>query len=119
MAPMLPGNELLSATSTGNDDAAIRQIRAAVDNCHIAALPVTFRTTEEHPTFFNLPDDDPHCACHSPHGRPFPTALDPLYVNRYEIREFAEEAWKLGSVQSDLGARAANDKHNAGRHPAN
>ena len=74
----------------------IRQIRAAVDNCHIAALPVTFRTTEEHPTFFNLPDDDPHCACHSPHGRPFPTALDPLYVNRYEIREFAEEAWKLG-----------------------
>lgn len=74
----------------------IRRIRAAIDNCHIAALPVTFRTTEEHQTFFNLPDDDPHCACPSPHGRPFPTALDPLYVNRYEIRAFAEEAWKLG-----------------------
>jgi betaine-homocysteine S-methyltransferase len=31
----------------------------------------------------------------SPHGRTFPTALDPLYCNRYEIRKFAEEAWKL------------------------
>ena len=30
------------------------------------------------------------------HGRPFPTALDPKYVNRYEIRAFAEEAWALG-----------------------
>lgn len=73
----------------------IHRIREAV-SCHVAALPVTFRTTEEHQTFFNLPDDDPHCGCPSPHGRPFPTALDPLYVNRYEIRAFAEEAWKLG-----------------------
>ncbi|MCH9705435.1 MAG: homocysteine S-methyltransferase family protein [Proteobacteria bacterium] len=63
---------------------------------HLAALPVTFRTNEEHQTFFNLPDDDVHCACPSPHGRPFPTALDPLFVNRYEIRAFAEEAWQLG-----------------------
>ena len=73
----------------------IRQIRAEVSG-HIAALPVTFRTTEKHQTFFNLPDNDPHCGCPSPHGRPFPTALDPLYVNRYEIRAFAEEAWNLG-----------------------
>lgn len=73
----------------------IRQIRDEVGG-HIAALPVTFRTTAEHQTFFNLPDESPHCACHSPHGRPFPTALDPLLINRYEIREFAEEAWGLG-----------------------
>ena len=63
--------------------------------CHIGALPIPFRTSEEHPTFFNLPDDD-SCTCPSPHGRTFPTALDPLYCNRYEIREFAKEASKLG-----------------------
>ena len=32
----------------------------------------------------------------SPHGRPFPTALDPLYCNRYEIGSFAKEAYGLG-----------------------
>lgn len=73
----------------------IREIRKAV-SCHVAALPVTFRTHEAQQTFFNLPDEDPHCGCPSPHGRPFPTALDPLYINRYEIRAFAEEAWQLG-----------------------
>jgi betaine-homocysteine S-methyltransferase len=30
------------------------------------------------------------------HGRPFPTALDPLYCNRYEIGAFAKEAYGLG-----------------------
>ncbi len=72
----------------------IREIRQAVD-CHLAALPVPYRTTEEQPTFFNLRDDH-GCTCPSPHGRAFPTALDPLYVNRYEIRAFAEEAWNMG-----------------------
>lgn len=71
----------------------IREIRKAV-SCHVAALPVTFRTTDDHPTFFNLPDNN-GCNCPSPHGRTFPTALDPLYVNRYEIRQFAEEAHSL------------------------
>ena len=36
------------------------------------------------------------CRCPSPHGRPFPTALDPLYCNRYEIGAFAKEAYGLG-----------------------
>ena len=72
----------------------VRKIRDAV-GCHVAALPVTFRTTEEHQTFFNLPDNN-GCTCQSPHGRPFPTALDPLRTNRYEMRAFAEEAWKIG-----------------------
>ena len=72
----------------------LREVRAALSG-HVAALPVTFRTTPEHQTFFNLPDDN-NCACPSPHGRPFPTALDPLRCNRYEIRAFAEEAWKMG-----------------------
>jgi betaine-homocysteine S-methyltransferase len=32
----------------------------------------------------------------SPHGRTFPTALDPLYANRYEIGAFAADAAELG-----------------------
>ncbi len=71
----------------------LKDIRDAV-RCHVAALPVPYRTTPEQPTFFNL-DDNKGCRVHSPHNRNFPTALDPLYCNRYEIRDFAEEAWKM------------------------
>jgi betaine-homocysteine S-methyltransferase len=70
----------------------LKEIRKAV-SCHMAALPVPYRTTEKQPTFFNL-DDNNGCMVHSPHGRTFPTALDPLYCNRYEIRNFAVEAWQ-------------------------
>jgi betaine-homocysteine S-methyltransferase len=70
----------------------LRRIREAV-SCHVAGLPVPYRTTERQPTFFNL-DDTHNCTCPSPHGRTFPTALDPLYCNRYEIRQFAQEAWE-------------------------
>ena len=73
----------------------LKEIRKAV-KCHVAALPINYRTTDEHPTFFNLPDNN-GCSCHAPHGRTFPTALDPLHCNRYEIREFAEEAYKIGA----------------------
>lgn len=72
----------------------IEKIRKAV-KCHVAALPVPYRTTNEHTTFFNLPDDN-GCLCGAPHGRTFPTALDPLYCNRYEIRDFAKKAYALG-----------------------
>ena len=72
----------------------LREARKAL-KCHMAALPIPFRTSEAHPTFFNLPDDD-SCTCPAPHGRTFPTALDPLYCNRYEIHEFGKEAAKLG-----------------------
>lgn len=71
----------------------LREIRAAV-KCHVAALPVPYRTTKEHPTFFNLPDEH-GCTCPSPHGRTFPTALDPLLMNRYEVRKFAEDAFGM------------------------
>ena len=70
------------------------EIRAAV-KCHVAALPIPYRTTPEHSTFFNLPDNN-GCGCPSPHGRTFPTALDPMACNRYEIRDFAEKAYKKG-----------------------
>tara|TARA_Y100000748_G_scaffold148065_1_gene123864 strand:- start:74 stop:1129 length:1056 start_codon:yes stop_codon:yes gene_type:complete len=71
----------------------LRQARKVL-KCHMAALPVPFRTSEEYPTFFNLQDNE--CPCPAPHGRAFPTALDPLYCNRYEIQEFGKEAVKLG-----------------------
>lgn len=61
----------------------------------IAALPVPYRTTGHQSTFFNL-DDNNGCTCPSPHGRTFPTALDPLMCNRYEIRQFAADAWQNG-----------------------
>ncbi|RED48035.1 homocysteine S-methyltransferase family protein [Aestuariispira insulae] len=70
------------------------KIRAAV-TCPVAGLPVPYRTTEAEPTFFNLTDNN-GCTCPSPHGRTFPTALDPLYVNRYEIRDFAKRAYAAG-----------------------
>ena len=72
----------------------LKEIRKALQ-CHVAALPINFRTTEENPTFFNLPDNS-GCSCDSPHGRTFPTALDPLQCNRYEIGAFAKEAYKIG-----------------------
>lgn len=71
----------------------LREVRDAV-SCHVAALPVPYRTTDEEPTFFNL--SDPGAVVPSPHGRTFPTALDPLSCNRYEIRDFATTAHALG-----------------------
>ncbi len=72
----------------------LKQIREAV-SCHVGALPIPYRTTEKEPTFFNLSDNN-GCTCPAPHGRTFPTALDPLYCNRYEIGAFAKEAYALG-----------------------
>jgi betaine-homocysteine S-methyltransferase len=72
----------------------LKEIRAAV-SCHVAALPIPYRTNEKEPTFFNLSDHD-SCTCPAPHGRAFPTALDPLYCNRYEIGQFAKDAYALG-----------------------
>jgi betaine-homocysteine S-methyltransferase len=72
----------------------LTKIREAV-TCHVGALPIPYRTTDAEPTFFNLSDNN-GCTCPSPHGRTFPTALDPLYCNRYEIDAFAKEAYGLG-----------------------
>ena len=70
----------------------LREIRAAV-RCHVAALPVPYRTTAAEPTFQSL--TDPGCVG-IPDHRPFPTALDPFVCNRYEIAEFGKEALALG-----------------------
>ena len=71
----------------------LHEIRAAV-SCHVGALPIPYRTSTAEPTFFSLTDD--RASVPSPHGRPFPTALDPLATNRYEIAAFARQAADLG-----------------------
>ena len=70
----------------------LKDIRAAV-KCHVAALPVPYRTTPEQPTFQSL--RDPGCDC-LPGDRPFPIALDPFVCNRYEIAEFGKAAYAMG-----------------------
>lgn len=71
----------------------LRQIREKV-SCHVGALPIPYRTTPEEPTFFNL--SDVQASVPSPHGRTFPTALDPLFLNRYELGAWAQESFELG-----------------------
>ena len=70
----------------------LKQVREAV-SVHVAALPVPYRTTEQQPSFQSL--EDP-LATGLPADRPFPTALDPFTCNRYEIADFAREAYEMG-----------------------
>jgi betaine-homocysteine S-methyltransferase len=68
---------------------SLRRIREAV-SCHVAALPVPYRTHEEQPTFQSLRDPE------HPDSIPFPTALDPFVCTRYEVGDFAREAHEIG-----------------------
>lgn len=68
----------------------LTRIRKSVA-CHVAGLPVPYRTTAEHPTFQSLDDQDCDCI---PDQRPFPTALDPFTCNRYEMAQFAHQAFE-------------------------
>jgi betaine-homocysteine S-methyltransferase len=70
----------------------VQRVRDTLDG-HVAALPVPYRTTPEQPSFQSL--RDPGCDC-LPGDRPFPTALDPFYCNRYEIEAFGREALAMG-----------------------
>jgi betaine-homocysteine S-methyltransferase len=70
----------------------IERIRKAVD-CHVAALPVPYRTHAAEPTFQSLRDPGYDAF---PEGRPFPVALDPFTCNRYEIADFTRQAHDLG-----------------------
>ncbi len=70
----------------------LKEIRAVVSG-YVAALPVPYRTDEQEPSFQSLRDPATPAA---PGGRPFPTALDPFTCTRYEIADFAREAWELG-----------------------
>ena len=61
-------------------------------SCHVAALPVPYRTTEKFPGFLNQPAKivDKECNC-IPGDNAFPVALDNLYCNRFEMAEFAKD----------------------------
>lgn len=65
----------------------LQQIRDGVD-CHVAAQPVPYRTTEEQPHFQILRFEDGN--------RAFPVALDPFQMTRFEMAEFAIKAQKMG-----------------------
>ena len=66
----------------------IREIRAAV-KCHVAALPVPYRTTAAQPSFMSLTD-----ACCG-NARAFPVGLDPFVCTREEIADFGRETSAL------------------------
>ncbi|MBP1947444.1 homocysteine S-methyltransferase family protein [Virgibacillus litoralis] len=99
-------------------------IRNNVDG-YVGGLPIPYRTSEENPTFFNLPDGG--CSCHLPLETTFPTALDPLYHNRYELAAWAKEANDIGinyiglccgaspamlrSVAEAVGVKTVNSKY--------
>ena len=66
----------------------LEAIRSAV-SCHVAALPVPYRTHDDQPTFQSLHDPEFD-------GLPFPTALAPFMCTRYDIGSFGETALGLG-----------------------
>ncbi|MCH8037656.1 MAG: homocysteine S-methyltransferase family protein [Proteobacteria bacterium] len=72
--------------------ALVEQVRSRV-SCHVAALPVPYRTTEDAPTFFAF--NDPACDVLPADGT-FPAALDPFACNRYEMGAFARRVYDKG-----------------------
>jgi betaine-homocysteine S-methyltransferase len=83
----------------------LEEIVAAVD-VPVAALPVPYRTHDDEPTFQSLRDPAYDAF---PDGQPFPTALDPFTCNRYEIGDFARDAYALGVRY--LGVCCGNAPH--------
>ena len=67
----------------------LKQIRPAV-KCHVAGLPVPYRTVPTQPSFMSL--TDPCCG----DRRAFPVGLDPFVCTRAEIADFGREAFALG-----------------------
>jgi betaine-homocysteine S-methyltransferase len=67
----------------------LKQIRATV-KCHVAGLPVPYRTVATQPSFMSL--TDPCCG----DRRAFPVGLDPFVCTRAEIADFGREAFALG-----------------------
>lgn len=79
----------------------MKQLRDAV-SCHVAALPVPYRTTPEQPTMQSLRDPTTDI-------RPFPTGLDPFTCTRHELADFARAAQAIGVRY--LGVCCGNGPH--------
>jgi len=75
----------------------LRQFREAVPG-YVAAQPVAYRTTDEHPDFTEMPE--------------FPYALDPLQLPRKAMADFANTARDMGVnyIGSCCGSVAAHVK---------
>lgn len=73
----------------------LEKISASVGAHPICGMPGTYRTTDEHTTFFNLPDQGNTAVL--PNERTFPDALESQNSNRYETAEFGEFAASLGA----------------------
>ncbi len=71
-------------------------LRAILDRVDVpvAALPVPYRTTEAHPTYFDLPDA--RATVGAPDGQTFPLALEPQLCTRFEVAAFTRAAVELG-----------------------
>jgi len=67
----------------------LKEIRAAV-KCHVAGLPVPYRTHPAQPSFMAL--RDPCCG----DRMAFPDGLDPFLATRSEIFDFGREAFDAG-----------------------
>jgi betaine-homocysteine S-methyltransferase len=66
----------------------LKEIRKAV-KCHVAALPVPYRTTSAEPSFMSL--TDPCCG----NARAFPVGLDPFLCARSEMFDFGRPGHQL------------------------
>ena len=82
----------------------LKKVREKV-SCHVAGLPVPYRTTEEEPGFLNITDHGCNCI---PGDNAFPVALDNLFCNRFEMAEFAKDCVqnKINFVGICCGAEA-------------
>ena len=69
----------------------VEEVRRNV-SCHVAALPVPYRTTEEQPSFFSFRDPDREDLRD---GNPFPTALDSYACDRHEMASFARKVYDM------------------------
>jgi betaine-homocysteine S-methyltransferase len=65
----------------------LKEIRAAVGG-YVVGQPVAYRTTPQAPYFQLLKDPGGH--------RAFPVALDPFYLTRFELADYARQARALG-----------------------
>ena len=82
----------------------LKKVREKV-SCHVAGLPVPYRTTEEEPGFLNITDHGCNCI---PGGNAFPVALDNLFCNRFEMADFAKDCVqkKINFIGICCGAEA-------------
>ena len=74
----------------------VEEIVETVEPSRVCAFPVAYRTTPDQPTFGSIRDPEQPVPDDVPGGLPFPVALDPFVVTRYEMADFARRCKALG-----------------------